>query len=544
MSTPETKTIKTRFQLKNDTPANWTTASQNNFVPLQGEPILYKDGTSGAIYGMKVGDGTHTPDNLDFICDNTQSASKQYVDTGLSGKLDKNTSTSTYQRIYGIDTAGNQMLLLASTDATINHVVKRTTNGNITVPTTPNVDSSATSKQYVDQGLTGKLDKNTSTGTYPRVYAVDQNGSQTTIEAAPYKTSSIVVRNALGQIQVPSTPTDVVNATSKYYVDTQLATKQNTLTAGTGIDITNNVISATGGGNDGCQLNTIITINVTASTGYTINFTNDGLTSWSKINWGDGTVDSNYSHTYTNYGIYVLVIEGLTSIPMYFAYRGEYMSSSDSAYNFIIGVQLGENVTYIDMYAFEMCSNLKQITIPENVDSIGMGAFFGCNNLARVEFEAITPLITFSDDHIDSTFPEPGSYPNFKIIVPEESKAAYTTKLTISHQYNIVSYSTGSGGGGSSPTWTSVNSATTSSYSFQEGIYTFVITQTTSGYNMTSTIYVDPNNMTYARGTASYNDFTGSYIGIQYEYVMDPTFSIYGGGDSIVGYFFTPCSTT
>lgn len=81
MSTPETKTIKTRFQLKNDTPANWATASQNNFIPLQGEPILYKDGTSGEIYGMKVGDGTHTPDNLDFICDNTQTI---VVDSALS----------------------------------------------------------------------------------------------------------------------------------------------------------------------------------------------------------------------------------------------------------------------------------------------------------------------------------------------------------------------------------------------------------------------------------------------------------------------------
>ena len=43
------KELKTRIQMKNDTPEHWDTASQNGFIPLLGEPIFYKD-ANNAIY--------------------------------------------------------------------------------------------------------------------------------------------------------------------------------------------------------------------------------------------------------------------------------------------------------------------------------------------------------------------------------------------------------------------------------------------------------------------------------------------------------------
>jgi hypothetical protein len=52
--------------MKNDTSTNWDIASQKGFIPLLGEPIFYRN-ESGDIYGMKVGNGADTPNELAFI---------------------------------------------------------------------------------------------------------------------------------------------------------------------------------------------------------------------------------------------------------------------------------------------------------------------------------------------------------------------------------------------------------------------------------------------------------------------------------------------
>lgn len=58
-------TINTRIQNKHDTEVNWTKAT--NFIPKQGEIIVYdKDGTMD-IERIKVGDGVSTVNNLPFI---------------------------------------------------------------------------------------------------------------------------------------------------------------------------------------------------------------------------------------------------------------------------------------------------------------------------------------------------------------------------------------------------------------------------------------------------------------------------------------------
>ena len=67
--------------------------------------------------------------------------SKFYVDAEV-GKKANTSHTHTKSQITDLETI--------STTATVNHVVKRTTSGNITVPTTPNASTSATSKAYVD----------------------------------------------------------------------------------------------------------------------------------------------------------------------------------------------------------------------------------------------------------------------------------------------------------------------------------------------------------------------------------------------------------
>jgi len=60
-----TNTIKTRIQLKNDTEAHWDLAT--NFVPKQGEVIIYSADDTHPFSRLKVGDGNTTVSNLPFI---------------------------------------------------------------------------------------------------------------------------------------------------------------------------------------------------------------------------------------------------------------------------------------------------------------------------------------------------------------------------------------------------------------------------------------------------------------------------------------------
>ncbi len=59
------KVIKTRIQLKNDTETNWDRAV--NFVPKQGEIIIYSADESHPFSRLKVGDGNTTVTALPFI---------------------------------------------------------------------------------------------------------------------------------------------------------------------------------------------------------------------------------------------------------------------------------------------------------------------------------------------------------------------------------------------------------------------------------------------------------------------------------------------
>ena len=59
------KVIKTRIQLKNDTETNWNKAV--NFIPKQGEIIIYSADESHPYSRLKVGDGATTVVTLPFI---------------------------------------------------------------------------------------------------------------------------------------------------------------------------------------------------------------------------------------------------------------------------------------------------------------------------------------------------------------------------------------------------------------------------------------------------------------------------------------------
>ena len=76
------ETIKARIQLKNDTEENWNKAI--NFVPLQGEIIIYSADNSHPFSRIKVGDGITTVIKLPFVNADGINGSTIYADSMIN----------------------------------------------------------------------------------------------------------------------------------------------------------------------------------------------------------------------------------------------------------------------------------------------------------------------------------------------------------------------------------------------------------------------------------------------------------------------------
>lgn len=61
------KTLNTRFQMKTDTEENWLKAT--NFIPKNGEIIIYATDATHSYQRVKVGDGIKKVNELPFIND-------------------------------------------------------------------------------------------------------------------------------------------------------------------------------------------------------------------------------------------------------------------------------------------------------------------------------------------------------------------------------------------------------------------------------------------------------------------------------------------
>lgn len=94
----------------------------------------------------------------------------------------------------------------------------------------------------------GKLDKITTSGANPRVYGITTTGAQTTYQAVANAAtgSTLAMRTAAGQINVPATPSGAGHATSKQYVDNQFNTANNNISG-----LNNRVSALEGGGSSG-----------------------------------------------------------------------------------------------------------------------------------------------------------------------------------------------------------------------------------------------------------------------------------------------------
>ena len=119
------------------------------------------------------------------------------------GKKANTSHTHTKSNITDLETV--------STGATGNHIVKRNTDGNITVPATPAATTSATSKSYVDTEV-GKKANTSHTHTKSQITDLEPISSSLLSGHVPIRTES-------GNLIVPTTPNGSTAAASKSYVD-------------------------------------------------------------------------------------------------------------------------------------------------------------------------------------------------------------------------------------------------------------------------------------------------------------------------------------
>lgn len=209
---------------------------------------------------------------------NTSAASKSYVDAQVS-TMTNTSHTHTHTKVSITD------LETISTTATANHIVKRTTGGNITVPTTPNDSGSATSKSYVDTEV-GKKADTSHTHTIAQI---------TDLTVSTGTTADHVVKRVLsGNITVPTTPNASSSATSKSYVDTEVAKKADTSHNHVKANITDLETISTGASG-----NTIVKRNTDGN--ITVPSTPAATTSATSKSYVDSRVNSkaNTSHTHT-----------------------------------------------------------------------------------------------------------------------------------------------------------------------------------------------------------------------------------------------------
>ena len=120
---------------------------------------------------------------------------------------------------------------------------------------------------------------------------------------------------------------------------------------------------------------TELDIELTKAIGLTLSFGNqiktDGFTS---IDWGDGTINTQITHTYTNYGDYTIKIYGITQ------FSGSSAKNIFYADNYSLKrVFLSQNVVAINDYAFGYCYFLKEFTMSNSVNTaLGNNAFINC----------------------------------------------------------------------------------------------------------------------------------------------------------------------
>lgn len=87
--------------------------------------------------------------------DDMDITNKRWVNSAISNKLDKDTSTTTYNQVYVKAADGGQGSINVTKQVVADAIPQRQSDGNIYVPETPAENTDAASKAYVDSKVTG-----------------------------------------------------------------------------------------------------------------------------------------------------------------------------------------------------------------------------------------------------------------------------------------------------------------------------------------------------------------------------------------------------
>ena len=109
-------------------------------------------------------------------------------------------------------------------------------------------------------------------------------------------------------------------------------------------------------------------VDVNSQSGMTVTFSS--LKGLSSIDWGDGTVDTNLSHTYATKGKYTICAYNVTSLGTYL------MSTSSSANYNLVEVRLGNTITVMASDAFHKCQCLQYVTVSSSTKSYNSSSQF------------------------------------------------------------------------------------------------------------------------------------------------------------------------
>ena len=94
-------------------------------------------------------------------------------------------------------------------------------------------------------------------------------------------------------------------------------------------------------------------------------------------NWGDGTEDALTSHTYADYGDYIITCDGDKIAK-------KVMGDTNVVQQTLLRVSIPNSVTIIRAQAFYNCRALQSISIPNSVTGIGDNTFLNCYTLQSI----------------------------------------------------------------------------------------------------------------------------------------------------------------
>lgn len=154
--------------------------------------------------------------------------------------------------------------------------------------------------------------------------------------------------------------------------------------------------------------NVVLILNIT-SNNQIVNFNQTAV--FQSINWGDGIVNNQITHTYSAKGIYIVSIKGTNILN---AYRATFALSNPAP---IVKIYIGDTEISIGSESLRGYQG-EEIFIPRNIDTIKGNAFQNASNLKRIIFESYTPC-TIQSAAFDNN--------NALLYVPLESIDAYKT---------------------------------------------------------------------------------------------------------------------